>query len=126
MIHAHCVELILENQVTQPNRKIQHLVYIEGNYYEDEYNMVSSIICDYVNSEHSDPYYKWKDNSYGTSHTTIRKGNMYINFKIDMYSIDGSSDYSLKIKINRQRIIKYIKKKDNYNSNHRKKPYFCK
>ena len=99
---------------------------INGQYYEDEYNMLASIICDYINSEDNEPYYKWKETNNGSSFTTIRKGNMYIDLKIDLYYIDESNDHKLKIYINRRNIIKYNKKRYNYNSNNRKTHYFCK
>ena len=99
-------------------------INIKGQYYEDELDTLSSIIYDYINSEDSDPYYKWKYNNIGSSFTTIRKGNLYIDVKIDLYYIDDSIDHKLKIYINRRNIIKYKKKRYNYNSNHRKRLIF--
>ena len=107
------------NSVPQEESMEKYFVIIIGNYYENEINMLASILSDYVNSWENTPYYKWKDNSYGTSHTTIRKSNMYIDFKLEMYSIEGTTDHNIKIYINRRNIIKYKKKRDNYSNQKR-------
>lgn len=95
---------------------VKYFVIIVGNYYDNELDMLASILSDYINSWDTTPLYKWKDNNYGSSHTTIRKSNIYIDFKLEMYSIDGTLDHNIKIHIKRRNIIKYKKKRDNYSN----------